>query len=286
MTFYTKLAGVTYDGRQTIIRNLYRTGALDVGTEVILQREPNNPYDSFAVAVLTQDGQSIGYIPKDTARQISINMNSGMVYRAYVSAVTGGDVGCAYGVNLSIEYEKSTTENNITFDDTKKSSTVYTQYSETKANRVYNLFIKALDNQTDFKYSKDPDHLFISILQLGVDAPQNYINLFVQVREFDVIVLGAYDNFNIPTANLIDAFELIARINSEYIYPQLIFDFKDYNLYCRYRVIFSDELLQEGFVVETILNVGLHLERCGKAIMAVSLGLQTPEEGFKSIQND
>ena len=60
MTFYTKLAGVTYDGRQTIIRNLYRTGALDVGTEVILQREPNNPYDSFAVAVLTQDGQSIG----------------------------------------------------------------------------------------------------------------------------------------------------------------------------------------------------------------------------------
>ena len=105
MQFFTKLAGVTHDGRQQIIRNLYRFGELDAGTQVFLKPEPNNPYDPNAVAVLTANGQHLGYIPKENARQIVINMRAGMVYHAYVSAVTGGDAGYAYGVNLRIEYE-------------------------------------------------------------------------------------------------------------------------------------------------------------------------------------
>ena len=155
MQFHTKLAGVTHDGRQGIIRNLHRIGELDTGTELVLKREANNRYDSFAVAVLTKDGQSIGYIPKDTARQISINMNSGMTYHAYVSAVTGGDAGYAYGVNLRIEYDDSHTESETIIEP----EDTYSQYKETKATRVYNLFVNALDSQSNFRFSKDPNRL-------------------------------------------------------------------------------------------------------------------------------
>lgn len=104
MTFYTKLAGVTFEGRQLVIRNLNRMGILDPGSTLVLKREPSNPYDSFAVAVLASNGQQIGYLPKDCARQISINMANGTTYNASVSAITGGDAGNAYGVNIQISY--------------------------------------------------------------------------------------------------------------------------------------------------------------------------------------
>lgn len=104
MTFYTKLAGVTFEGRQLVIRNLNRMGILDPGSPLILKREPSNPYDSFAVAVFASNGQQIGYLPKDCARQVSTNMAKGISYRANVGTVTGGDVGNAYGVNVQISY--------------------------------------------------------------------------------------------------------------------------------------------------------------------------------------
>ncbi len=104
MIFYTKAAGVTFEGRQQIIRNLNRQGLLDPGSELILRREPNNPYDRFAVAIIASNGQQIGYLPKDCARQVSMNMANGMRYRAFVGSVTGGDIGNAYGVNIQINY--------------------------------------------------------------------------------------------------------------------------------------------------------------------------------------
>ena len=173
----------------------------------------------------------------------------------------------------------------ITFSNTNNTDNLYTQYQETKASRIFNLFVKALDSQVNFRYSKDPNRLCISI-PLNIDAPQNHITIYIQIREFDVIVFGTYDNFNIPTSSLPDIFELLLRINDNYIYPQLVFDFNEYSIYCRHRQVFAEDLMQEGFAIETILNVGFHLEKCGKALMAVSLGLQTPEEAEKSIQNN
>ena len=104
MTFYTKLAGVTFEGRQLVIRNLNRMGMLDPGSTLVLKREPSNPYDPFAVAVFASNGQQIGYLPKDCARQASMNMANGVLYHASVGAVTGGDAGNAYGVNIQISY--------------------------------------------------------------------------------------------------------------------------------------------------------------------------------------
>ena len=103
MQFYTKVVGVTYENRQSIISNLYRAGKLSPDTKLVLRREANNPFDVFAVAVLTEDGQQLGYISKEQARDMSLGMHMGIVYQAYVATVTGGNDGWSYGINLRIE---------------------------------------------------------------------------------------------------------------------------------------------------------------------------------------
>lgn len=111
MTFYTKLTGVTFcnengntENRQSIIRQLYRRGFLDEGTELYLRPEPHNPYDNHAVAVFAQDGRQLGYLPQRISYQVFEDMAKGKKYRAFVGGVTGGEAGNAYGVNVRIEY--------------------------------------------------------------------------------------------------------------------------------------------------------------------------------------
>jgi hypothetical protein len=48
--------------------------------EITLRREPDNKYDKYAVQVL-MDGNLIGYIPKEDAREISKMMDKGIVVR-------------------------------------------------------------------------------------------------------------------------------------------------------------------------------------------------------------
>ena len=111
MIFYTKLAGVTFsnengntENRQSIIRQLYHQGLLDDGTELYLKPEPNNPYDDHAVAVFAKDGRQLGYLPQRISYQVFGDMAKGKKYRAFVSCVTGGEAGNAYGINVRIEY--------------------------------------------------------------------------------------------------------------------------------------------------------------------------------------
>lgn len=52
----TRVVGVTFNGRQAVIARL------DFGEEILLRREPTNPYDLNAISVERQNGQQIGYI--------------------------------------------------------------------------------------------------------------------------------------------------------------------------------------------------------------------------------
>jgi hypothetical protein len=56
------VAGVTYEGRQDIIREHVHEG--DV---LSFRREPANSFDANAIAVLTSAGMQIGYVPRDRA---------------------------------------------------------------------------------------------------------------------------------------------------------------------------------------------------------------------------
>ena len=106
MSFFTKIAGVTFrnpDGssRQRIIKECR------VGEALLLIREPDNPIDKFAVKVVRGNGQQLGYLGRNIAREgdrsgIAYRMDRGDKYLCRISDITGGGAGLSYGVNIEI----------------------------------------------------------------------------------------------------------------------------------------------------------------------------------------
>jgi len=92
--------GVTHknkDGinRQKLIKELRPEERL------ILKREPDNPYDEYAIAVYNLSGQQLGYIPSGDYT-LAEHMDIGDNVSVSVLNVTGGSYGKSYGCNIKI----------------------------------------------------------------------------------------------------------------------------------------------------------------------------------------
>jgi hypothetical protein len=107
-SYHSKLVGVTFEGRQGVI------GLMDDSTEIRFRREPENPYDSNAVAVdalskVKSGGkevwQPIGFIAKDKNSELAKLLEEGKFANIKVTDITGGG-DKAFGVNVYIEHEK------------------------------------------------------------------------------------------------------------------------------------------------------------------------------------
>jgi len=61
----TNIAGVSFEGRQELLKSLH------IGQLVRLVREPQNQHDPNAIKITIEDGLSIGYINRNLARKIS-----------------------------------------------------------------------------------------------------------------------------------------------------------------------------------------------------------------------
>lgn len=100
--FYTKVAGVIYpnrDGssRQEIISRCQQCEQVD------LIPEPDNPVDSNAIAVIRENGEQIGYLPRDLAKDVGHWLAQGYQYVAFVVGIIGPDQMCrTRGVDLKI----------------------------------------------------------------------------------------------------------------------------------------------------------------------------------------
>ena len=94
--FYSKVAGVTFDGRQRYIPGLR------AGQELEYRRDRYNPYDSNAVGLYDAHGNQIGFLSREVASQVAPKMDAGKRYRITVSQVTGGG-SWSYGVNIHIQ---------------------------------------------------------------------------------------------------------------------------------------------------------------------------------------
>lgn len=103
----TKVAGITFDGRQEIIRNLKDT----IGVYYELLREKDNKYDTNAVIVCakTRDNKkfNVGYLPKDmnkaVARALDNNKTAFVKRYTYTGAYnknvnTGIELELVYGL--------------------------------------------------------------------------------------------------------------------------------------------------------------------------------------------
>lgn len=102
----TKCMGVSFtnnDGtrRQDLL------ASLNTGDDLKLVREKDNPFDSAAIAVFTQDGHQLGYLKKDLSKDLAPNMDKGVIIKASVKEVTGGsDSAPTRGLNIQLEAEQ------------------------------------------------------------------------------------------------------------------------------------------------------------------------------------
>ena len=105
--YNSKLVGVTFEGRQEVIKVLN-------GNELIrVRREADNKFDKNAVAVDVQFGEDwapIGYIAKDKNSDIAAALDAGQEVFIGIASLTGGGEK-SYGVNTEIEYTKVTPTN-------------------------------------------------------------------------------------------------------------------------------------------------------------------------------
>lgn len=56
----------------------YRYGKLEDGEQLVLVREPSNPYDSNAIQIHTLDGIFLGFIPKAKNQSLAKQMDDGL----------------------------------------------------------------------------------------------------------------------------------------------------------------------------------------------------------------
>jgi len=102
-SYHSKLVGVTFEGRQDIIKVLEGTEELRV------RREADNQYDPKAVAVDVLFGEEyvpIGYIAKDKNEALSQTLDAGNEVTIKLASITGGG-DKSYGVNIELEYQKT-----------------------------------------------------------------------------------------------------------------------------------------------------------------------------------
>jgi len=94
-SFFTKLAGVTFGGRQEILARL----TLD--DELELCRDSRNAYDSNACAVYaTRLNEQVGFLNRDLAAVLAPALDEGKKYLIEIGSITGGENGKAYGLNV------------------------------------------------------------------------------------------------------------------------------------------------------------------------------------------
>ena len=81
--FITRVVGLRYGSR------LAEAAALAPGMPVYLVREPENPHDSRAIAVLTPWGAHLGYLRAPLAAVLSTRIDSGETFAARIAAICG-----------------------------------------------------------------------------------------------------------------------------------------------------------------------------------------------------
>ena len=92
--FHTKVAGVTFEGRQEI------AARLQPGAPLRLERQPDNPHDPNACALFDPFGDQVGFLNRRLAAVLAPVIDRGVEYDVEVADVTGGAEGASFGINV------------------------------------------------------------------------------------------------------------------------------------------------------------------------------------------
>jgi len=97
--FFTKVVGVSFEGRQNSV------AALVPGHPLELERQPENAFDPNAIAVRFGALQ-LGFIRREIARRLAPNLDGGDTYVATVASITGGGERNV-GVNIHVRRRRA-----------------------------------------------------------------------------------------------------------------------------------------------------------------------------------
>ena len=96
-SFHTKLAGVTFEGRQDVLERV------ETGTPLRLVRQPDNAFDANACALFDPRGDQVGFFNRRLAAALAPAIDAGIEYDVEVTEVTGGGAdGRSLGVNVLV----------------------------------------------------------------------------------------------------------------------------------------------------------------------------------------
>ena len=95
-SFHTKLAGVSFEGRQDVVARL------EAGTVLRIARQPDNTFDSNAIAVLDPTGAQVGFFNRRLAAALAPEIDGGAAFDVTVTEVTGGGPDESRGVNVLV----------------------------------------------------------------------------------------------------------------------------------------------------------------------------------------
>ncbi len=95
-SFHTKLAGVTFEGRQDVLARL------EPGTPLRLERQPANEHDPNAIALFDPFGDQVGFFNRRLAAALAPVIDAGRPYDVEVTDLTGGAEGRSLGVNVLV----------------------------------------------------------------------------------------------------------------------------------------------------------------------------------------
>jgi hypothetical protein len=96
---HSKVRGVTFEGRQEIIRRVVRPG---IRLDAI--REPKNPHGANAIG-LWAGREQIGHLSSDLAEELAPQMDAGHPLTVTVTDLTGNGPGESIGVNIVIDMQ-------------------------------------------------------------------------------------------------------------------------------------------------------------------------------------
>jgi len=95
-SFHTKLAGVTFEGRQEVVARL------EPGVPLRIERQADNEYDGNACAVFDPLGDQVGFFNRRLAAALAPVLDAGVEYDVEVADITGGGEGESLGVNVLV----------------------------------------------------------------------------------------------------------------------------------------------------------------------------------------
>lgn len=110
-SFHTKLAGVTFEGRQSAIEHVRP------GMSLAMRRQPDNPYDTNAIALFDAHGHQAGFLNRRLAAVLAPAIDAGVEYDVEITDVTGGEDGRFFGVNVLVTRRGSSCDQEIASND-------------------------------------------------------------------------------------------------------------------------------------------------------------------------